>query len=76
MKRSPKENIHIPLLDMDFTFYESDVNTVKALWKAGYHLHDIAERLERDGDEVFILLLDLARSKEIDPRSRGLYGKG
>ena len=65
---------YIALLDLNFGWRPQDVKRVKDAWRAGKPLDEIARMIRRDADEVAILLMDLARKGEIEPRPRGVYG--
>lgn len=43
--------------------------------REGLHVADIAERMERDIDEVAILIMDLARRDVIGRRKNGAMGE-
>ena len=69
-----RKNNYIVLMDLDFSWKKSEVSVAKSLWKKGYGIRDIAEELQREGDETFLLLLDLARKKLIKSRKGALFG--
>ena len=70
-----RRNIVIACEDMDFTWDESDVHRVIELWNRGVSISDIARAVDRDdGDELMILLIDLARNQRIKKRTNGVWG--
>ena len=73
-KINPKEKLHIALFDLDFSFTQSEIDTAIDMWNKGYDLRVIADELQREGDEVMILLLDLARNKRIEKRENSIWG--
>ena len=50
------------------------LSNVRKMWQAGAHIEDIAEAVDRDCDEVAVLLIDLARRGKIQRRRLGIYG--
>lgn len=56
----------------DFAWSQSDVREVIHLWDIGTPVHRIAAKLDRDPDELAVLIIDLARREIID----GRRGKG
>jgi predicted regulator of amino acid metabolism with ACT domain len=74
LKLRPKKELIIALEDLDFTWYPTEVEKVKKLWKYGRHIRDIAKQVRRDIDEVAVLIMHLARKKEIKRRKMGVLG--
>ena len=74
-KWRPQEQLYIALSELDFSWYPGEVERVKKLWAYGLHIADIAERLERDIDEVAVLIMDLARKNKIRRRKNGILGE-
>lgn len=74
-KCRPKQNLYIALMDLDFSWFPSEVEQVQQLWQAGEHIADIAQQLRRDEDEVAILIIDLARQGKVQERKNGAYGE-
>lgn len=60
-------NNYIALPEMDFSWREEQVETVTKLVKRGATIELIAEKYTRHPEEVFLLLLDLARKNKINP---------
>ncbi len=69
-KLRPSE-LYIACMDMDFSWYPAEVDRAISLYNAGASLVELAQGLDRDGDETFILLLDLARRGKIQAREGG-----
>lgn len=74
-KTRPKDELHICLEKLDFSWYKKEVEKVKNMWEEGHHIKDIAQVMDREVDEVFLLLLDLIRRKKIKSRENGIYGR-
>lgn len=74
-KLRPKEELYIACTDLDFSWTKAEVEYVKREWKEGTHIADIAGALDRDVDEVGILVMDLARKRKIRPREGGVFGR-
>ena len=64
----------IILMDVDFIWEKSDITNVIRLWKNNRSLKYIAKEMEREIDEVFLLLLHLARQKRIEKRNSYIWG--
>ncbi|ARF66696.1 hypothetical protein ABNC92_20805 [Paenibacillus larvae] len=60
--------------DMDFLWSISDLKQTKNMWKLGYSVEEMAQKLNRDPDEVAILIMDLFRHGEIKDRPGGARG--
>ncbi len=65
----------IILEDLNFQWEPTDVFKVKELWKQGEHLEVIAKAVARSEEETFLLLLHLARIRQVRERSNGILGK-
>lgn len=63
-----RQKIYLALEDLNFVWCESEVSGVIQLWEDGLNIWDIAAEMERDPDEVTILIMDLARKERITPR--------
>ena len=74
-KMRPREELYIALSELDFSWYPGEVEQVARLWRKGLHIAEIAERMERDIDEVAILIMDLARRGIVEPRKNGAMGE-
>ena len=64
----------IILMDVDFIWEKSDITNVIRLWKNNRSLKYIAKEMEREIDEVFLLLLHLARQNRIEKRNSYIWG--
>ena len=73
-KLRPPVPLHIALADLDFSWYPHEVLKVRKMWQTGARIEDIAKAVNRDCDEVAILLIDLARHGKIQRRRLGIYG--
>lgn len=68
-----RSKIYIALEDLDFIWDERDVYKVEALWKDGTSIWAIAEKMNRDPDEIAVLIMDLARKEKVS-KGRGHVG--
>ena len=73
-KRCPVAELYIACEDMDFSWYQWEIDTVIEKWTNNHCITEIADALDRDCDEVAILLIDLARKEKIQPREGGIWG--
>ena len=64
----------IILEDLNFTWTDKTIEKVIELWNGGVHLKHISECIKRDGDEVFLLLIHLARKGKIKMRKGYVWG--
>lgn len=71
----PVKTGRLILRQMDLFWPQEDETKVIEMWAAGNHIADIAEAVQRDQDEIFLLLLEKARAGEITERDGGIYGK-
>lgn len=67
------------LADCDLWFKEQEIDDFKLMWNEGRALEDICKFLrkknwERTYDEVCLLLFELSRSGEVEPRKNGILG--
>lgn len=67
-------NNYIACFDLDFSWNEKQVERVIAYWRSGYHIAEIAKKVDRIIDEVAILIIDLARTGKIEEREGGVFG--
>ena len=70
-----RRNIYIACEDMDFTWDERQVYAVAEMYRKGATVYEIASDpgIDRDPDEVAILIMDLARQDVIKPKD---FGRG
>lgn len=73
MKKQRKK-IYIALEEIDFNFDTFEVKKVINEWRSGLSIHEIAESIDRDIDETFLLLFDLAKKEKIEKRKGGIWG--
>ena len=73
-KLQPPQPLHIALEDYDLSFYQHEVEQAKTLWRSGLPIQEIADRMEREQIEVFVLLYEFAEEGKIRPRAGGIYG--
>ena len=66
--------IYIACEDMDFVWKEYQVTLFEEMWARGMPLTEIAKKLRRSVDEVFVLALDRARAGAIQKRKGGIFG--
>ena len=64
----------IVLEDVDFIWYDRDIQKVKQWWVEGKSIWWMGEKLKRNPDEVALLIMDMARRHLIQYRSGGAYG--
>ncbi len=62
---------YIALDDLNFDWRPSDLHRVAAWYREGKPLSYMASYLRRDHDEVALLVMDLSRRGEIEPRPSG-----
>ena len=62
---------YIACEDLEFGWSQEDVEQVIEWWNEGVSYDEMARRLDRDGDEVAILLIDLVRKGRIQKRRGG-----
>ncbi|UIJ66760.1 helix-turn-helix domain-containing protein [Bacillus cereus] len=67
-----RRNLYIALEELDMFWDEDDVLRVKNAWKNNESVFAIGEKLQRDPDEVTLLIMDLARKGAIGKRTLGL----
>lgn len=64
----------IILEDLNFTWEEKVIDDVIVMWEKGFPLQDIAEKIERNNEETFLLLMHLSLKNKIKGRKRGIWG--
>lgn len=70
-----RRNIYLALEGLDFTFDEDDLPDVIRKWEEGFNIWDMAEAMNRDPDEVAVLIMSLAREGKLDARPGGALGR-
>lgn len=73
-KLRPQSELVVILEDLDFSWFKSEIATVKMMWQSGQHITNIAKAVERDQDEVALLIMHLARCGKIKKRKTGVFG--
>ena len=61
------DNDYIALEDLDFSWKKREVKRVIGLINNGATIKELKKDLKREGDEIFLLLMDLVRNNRIDP---------
>lgn len=74
MRKKKRQNIYVVLDDINFNWKASELETIIRLWNDGRSLWYIENEVNRNIDEIAILLMDLAETRRnfICERSRGL----
>ena len=75
LKLRPAEPLIIAGEDLDFSWYEWQIEALKEDYSAGMPLMDIVGRLGRDYREVAIMVMELAHYGRIKPRDGGVFGQ-
>ena len=70
----PKARLYIALGDLDFSWYSWEVEKVRELWTQGKSITRIGKIMDRDPDEVTLLVMSLARERKISRRPGGAIG--
>lgn len=65
-KRNMK-NDYLVLMDLDFSWKKEEVEEIIKFVGRGATIKWLSNRFKREGDEVILLLLDLARKGKIEP---------
>ena len=73
--RSPRKNRIVILEELNFIWDEPELKEMSKMWESEIAVQHIAERFNRDADEVLLALIHLARAKRISSRACGLGGK-
>jgi len=72
-KVDPTDRLYIALDSYDFSFFPSEIAQVRALWKTGCAVPTIAKEINREVEEVFVLLLDQVLKFKIKAREGGIW---
>jgi hypothetical protein len=59
---------------LDFWWDEPELNVIVKMWKGGLSINQMADRFERDPDEVLLAIIHLAREDLIMTRTGGGFG--
>jgi hypothetical protein len=60
--------------ELDFFWSEMEMQRVRRAWKEGWSVWSIGQIIDRDPDEVAILLIDLIKKDELEYREGGIWG--
>lgn len=76
LKLRPREKLNIILDDLDFSFYDREIETVIELYNNGFTISEIAKivkplNIKKGRDEILLLIIHLARQKAIE-RKEGI----
>lgn len=74
LKLRPQEPLIMAGQDLDFSWYQWQVDALKEDYNAGIPLMEIAERLNRDYREVAFMIMELAHFGKLEPRKSGIMG--
>ena len=74
LKLRPRTQLTVLLDQLDLTATPNELRTVREAWQSGDSVGDMAERLQRDPDEVALMIMHMARQLRIGPRPGGAYG--
>lgn len=74
LKYRPKTRLYIALESLDFSWYPWEVEKVRELWAQGKSIMRIGKIMDRDPDEVTLLVMSLARERKISRRPGGAIG--
>jgi hypothetical protein len=72
--RHQRRMVYVALEDMNFIWDARDVEQFDHMWREGLSLIDIARALDRDPDEVALLVMDRARKGRVQSRRGGIFG--
>ena len=73
LKLRPAEPLIIAGEDLDFSWYERQIEALKEDYYAGVPLMDIADKQGRDYREVAFMLMELAHYGRLEPRDNGVF---
>lgn len=65
----------IILDDLDFEWKQKQIDRVIAMWQEGINVINIAAEINRNTEEVFLLLMHLGRKGKIRKRDGYLWGR-
>lgn len=74
-KLRPQKELYIAYEDLDLSFYPSEVEDVKELWRAGIHFTDIVAKMKKHYLEILALVTDLIDKGKLEPRKNGVIGE-
>ena len=68
------EKLYIALKELDFSFEQFELDITIDMWNRGRYIGTIVNELQRDCDEIAILIMSLRRDNKIEDREGGLWG--
>lgn len=71
---SERRDRYIACEQMNFIWSLPDVWAIDDMWRKGVSLVEMAQKIDRDPDEVFILLMDRIRTNKLHARPGGMFG--
>lgn len=74
LKKQSRTELYIDLNDFELAWELKDVRKFDELWKKGLSLQQLAERFNRDLDEIAIHVIDRVRKGKIRKRENGYLG--
>ena len=72
--KNGRTNTYIALEELDFIWCEKEIKNFRSMWKAGYDIWKIAEKLGRSVHDVFMLAYDQHLKGKIDTRKGAIFG--
>ena len=69
-------DVEIILDDIEFAWNKSHIKKIINMWRAGRTISYIGKEMNRDYDEVFLLLFHLSRQGLIKKRDNYIWGDG
>lgn len=73
-KLRPLQELYIALDGYDLSFYPAEVEQVGLMWRRGVGIDEIAKQLNREQEEIAVLIMDLALQGLAGPRPGGVCG--
>lgn len=76
MTREPRNERVLIFEEDDFSFVWTgkEIRSVQNFWNEGRHIADISDEIERDQDEIAVLIIWLARHGRLRKRKGGVFG--
>jgi hypothetical protein len=75
-KLRPADNLYVAGERWDLSFTRAEMHQVMGDWRAGVPLADTAALLDREPEEVVVLVMDLICGQVLTERPGGVYGQG
>lgn len=72
----PRQPVRIALdeANINWSWYEYEVDILKAMWECGYDIRHMATYFKRKPLDIFLMLADLDYHCEISERKNGIFG--